>query len=296
MLFRNKQRSLEDHILPILKLDNKILKQVNDFLYLGTFLDEHLSWDSHINYISNKISKNNGILRRLQFTVPKNILKILYHSLISPYLNYSILAWGFNLNRIDKLQKQSVRIITHSYYLEHTGNLFKILKILKVEDIFKMKQFLFYKNFITNSIPNSIKNILTLQTSELRTCHTSYFLKPPAKANTEIAKHCIRHSIPTLINDKNNKDFIENNCQGQLSNESIKNLFKTKTFATYSANCTDEKCYPCNSRFFSSFGFFGSLKLLHIFYYLRNFTFQKIFLSNGILSYINISNYTNNHQ
>ena len=296
MLFRNKQKSLADLTLPILKMDNKILKQVNEFLYLGTFLDEHLSWETHINYISNKISKNNGILRRLKFTVPKNILKILYYSLVNPYLNYSILAWGYNLNRIEKLQKQSVRIITHSYYLEHTGNLFKSLKILKVEDIFKLKQILFYKNFITNKLPHPIKDILTIQHSELRACHTSYFLKPPAKTNTEIAKQCIRYSIPDLINDKKNKTFIEKNCQGQLSSETVKNLFKIKTFATYTSDCTDENCYPCKSRFFSSFGFFGTMKFLHIFYYMRNFTFQKIFLSDGILSYINIFNYTkNNH-
>ena len=145
-MFKNKQRKLSTLLLPILKLNNKIIEKVDTFLYLGIYLDQDLSWEPQINHIANKISKNIGILKRLKFTLPKYILKTIYLSLINPHLNYGILLWGFNLERIEKLQKQAIRIITHSYYLAHTSNLFKQQKILKIEDIFKLKQIIFTIN------------------------------------------------------------------------------------------------------------------------------------------------------
>ena len=295
IIFKTKQRSLSDCNLPTIKLNEKILERENEFLYLGTFLDENLTWDSHINYISNKISKSIGILRRLKFVVQKDILKTIYFALINPHLNYSTLTWGFNLDRIEKLQKQAIRIITHSYYLEHTSNLFKNLRILKVEDIFKLKQLVFYYKFIWKTLPPVLKNILTVQSNQVRACHTAFFLKPPIFVNTETAKQCIRHSIPDFINNFNNnpsdKIFFVNLISGSIAN--LKLLFKDKTFNNYYTECEDTNCYPCTSRFFSPFGFPGYIKYLHIFYFLKDFTFLKLFISKGFLKYLNIFNYIN---
>ena len=63
MLFKSKHRNLNNLSLPTLKLNNQIIEKVNEFLYLGIYLDENLSWDSHVNQIGNNISENNGMLR-----------------------------------------------------------------------------------------------------------------------------------------------------------------------------------------------------------------------------------------
>ena len=77
-----------------------------------------------------------------------------------------------------------------------------------------MKQLIFYYNFIKDTLPNPVKNILTAETRDLRTAHTATYLKPPDKPNTEAAKQCIRFSIPEFINefgkDKKDKEFINN--------------------------------------------------------------------------------------
>ena len=259
-------------------------------------MDEDLTWIPHTDHIANKISKSNGVLRRLKHTIPRHILKIIYFSLINSHLNYGILLWGFNLDRIENLQKKAIRIITHSYTLAHTSNLFKQLKILKVEDIFKMKQLIFYYNFIKDTLPNPVKNILTAETRDLRTAHTATYLKPPDKPNTEAAKQCIRFSIPEFINefgkDKKEKEFIDN--LPNISILTLKTQYKNKIFVSYPPKCTEEECYPCSSRFFNPFGFAYQLKFLHIFFYMMNFKYQKLFLSSGILEFINIFNYTNN--
>ena len=77
--------------------------------------------------------------------------------------------------------------------------------------------------FINNALPNAVSNILTMQSENTRTCHTSYFLKPPVRANTENAKQCLRHSIPYLINNFE-RSFIEK--IRTLTIPTLKKIFK----------------------------------------------------------------------
>lgn len=70
-------------------------------------------------------------------------LKMLYHSLIQPYLAYGITLWGSahqtNLKRLVTLQKRAVRIITNSKYNEPSNALFKSLFIPKFYDLYNIQ-------------------------------------------------------------------------------------------------------------------------------------------------------------
>ena len=44
----------------------------------------------------------------------------MHNSLIVPHFNYSVLSWGFDTNRLSKLQKRAIRIISRSKYNSHT--------------------------------------------------------------------------------------------------------------------------------------------------------------------------------
>ena len=54
------------------------------------------------------------------FFYPKQVLRILYNSLILPHLQYCILSRGFKLDRLLKLQTRADRIIICSKYKAHT--------------------------------------------------------------------------------------------------------------------------------------------------------------------------------
>ena len=217
-------------------------ERVTSILYLGIYLDEDLSWRTHIDNTANKISKANGILRRLKFTVPLHIMKTLYYTLINPYLNYGLLAWGFKIERLQKLQKQSIRIITNSNFYAHTEGLFKRMKILKIEDMFDLKQLIFYKNFLHGDLPLSLQSLLELQNPDHRQCHSSFFLKPAIKTSTEMAKLCIRHSIPKFINQFDFEFILR---LRDTSTCSIKNNFKKLVFSGNQTECRIENCFDC---------------------------------------------------
>ena len=53
--------------------------------YLGLVADDALTWSQHIDYISTKIARSVGILKRTRSFLPKQSLLTLYHPMIEPY-------------------------------------------------------------------------------------------------------------------------------------------------------------------------------------------------------------------
>ena len=56
--------------------------------YLGIFIDENLSWSTHINKLSKKISRANGILAKLRYFATKKILILVYNAIFYSQLLY----------------------------------------------------------------------------------------------------------------------------------------------------------------------------------------------------------------
>ena len=104
MLFRHPQSRLEN--IPTIMLNGVAIERVAEFKFLGTVIDETLSWKSHLNFIRKKISRNIGIIKRSKRYLPEKVLLQMYYSLILPNLTYSISVWGFQSESIFKLQKK----------------------------------------------------------------------------------------------------------------------------------------------------------------------------------------------
>ena len=88
--------------------------------------------------VTNKISYTLGILYRLQDIFPENILLIIYQSLIASHMTYGLLIWRIECRRLEKLQKNVLRLITNSKYIAHTNPLFRQLRYTrKIDNIDK---------------------------------------------------------------------------------------------------------------------------------------------------------------
>jgi len=138
-------------------IDNTAISQVKSSKFLGVYVDEHLTWKEHIKNISTKIAKNIGILSRISYLLPRNILINLYYSLIYPYLAYCNIAWASTyhsrLKRLIVLQKRAVRIIAGSSFNSHTNPIFHDFNILPVEQINKLQISEFMFRFTHNLLP-----------------------------------------------------------------------------------------------------------------------------------------------
>ena len=67
-----------------------------------------------------------------------------------PHLNYCVLCWGSQANRIHLLQKRAKRNINKANYRAHSEPIFKSLNLLKLNDIYYLSILKFYAKLINN--------------------------------------------------------------------------------------------------------------------------------------------------
>ena len=125
--------------------------------------DQHLTWKNHIDYITKKIIKATGILCRIRFYVSQVLLKILYNSLIYPYLHYGNTVWVNNyptrLMKLFKLQKKALRIITFSPYTAPSLPLFIKMGLLNIYQINDLLIGSFSFSLISKSLPTYFSDL-----------------------------------------------------------------------------------------------------------------------------------------
>ncbi len=88
---------------------------------------------------------------------------MLYNTLILPHLNYCVTAWGYQCNRIIKLQQNAIRTVMISSYNAHTEFFYQNLKLLKIQDIIlllTLQTLKIYHKFRNNKLPYYIKKII----------------------------------------------------------------------------------------------------------------------------------------
>ena len=114
-----------------LYIDNSPLEKSGSFKFLGVIIDSKLTFHDHVNYVISKLSKSRGIFYKLNY-LPENVLLSLYYSLVYPYLNYCIEAWGSccvsTMESLFLLQKKFIRVICGIGYYDSTSTAFSRLK------------------------------------------------------------------------------------------------------------------------------------------------------------------------
>ena len=199
MIFHKPQKK-------IMKLQLKIndieIERVSQFDFLGLTLHENLNWKSHIDKIANKISRSIGILNKQKHFMPIESKLHIYNSLILSYINLGILSWGYQCDRIIKLQKKAVRIVNLSKYNAHTEPIMKKLKLLKVVDILKVQELKFYYKYENKMLPSYLLDM----PFNLNTDTHNYFTRQHNELHQPLARHeyakkCLRFDLPRIINN-----------------------------------------------------------------------------------------------
>ena len=165
-----------------LTIDGETINRVNETKFLGVMVDDKITWASHINYISKKISKGIGILCKARKYLPKNCLVTLYYSFIYPYLNYCLEVWGKAteniLSKIFKLQKRAIRIISNMPWRAHTSPLFDHLKILPLNKIYIYKIGTLMFKYSEDLLP-AIFNDVFIKNSQIHSYNTRQLFHVP---------------------------------------------------------------------------------------------------------------------
>ena len=190
-----------------------------------------------------------GVMTRLKRSLPSITLKILYCSLILPHILYGVLVWGFDIQKIEILQKKAVRLIDKAFFLSHTDPIFKKYKLLKVQDIVKARTLNFYYRLVDGILPSSLYNIASISNVSFNSggslsshIHNLSTYNPVTRA----AEKCLRFSLPVLINTCTEEILSTAHTKSEISyNLFVKNYF----ISLYSdLDCTRPDCYACRLR------------------------------------------------
>ena len=198
MLFHHSKKNINNLNLK-LYINGIPIEKVKSFKFLGTTLDENMSWNVHAKIVRTKIATIAGTLYRLKRFLPKQALHTIYNALIQPHLNFGILLWGKNSSKIFKLQKRAIRAITNSKYNAHTDPLFKNLRILKIHDMYNINLYKFYYRLKHNDLPAYFYNMF----SEVPEHEHNLRHRLPLNLclwKSQSAKISIRHNTQPLMN------------------------------------------------------------------------------------------------
>ena len=201
-----------------------------------------MNWSSHSSKIANKISRALGIMNRLKRYLPTSAMKLMYDSLVLSHLQFGITCWGFEWERIFKLQKRALRIMTNSKYNAHTDPIFKSLEMLKVIDIFDVLCLKLRYKFVNNELPYFYKSMFTynheLHETETRS-HGMLHLYPTRTAG---ARNVVIHRTPELLLE------FPANLMGKVRTHNIRTFVshvKSYMISSYSSECIQMNCYIC---------------------------------------------------
>lgn len=120
--------------------------------FLGIYLESSLSWQSHIDYIANKLSKSIFIIRVLKPYLNVEALLSVYYAHIYSHLSYGILLWGNHsaISKLFVLQKRCIRLICGAKPGEHCKPFFVSLGVLTLSSMYVLDCLLYVKKNISN--------------------------------------------------------------------------------------------------------------------------------------------------
>ena len=243
MVFHTSNRLVR---YPNLLINGRPIERVTQFNFLGLILQSNMSWSMHTNHISLKVSKAIGIIYRLKDVYPLLVLQTLYNTLILPYFNYCILAWGATINNdnhLHLLQKKALRLISNSNYIAHTEPIYKNLRLLKLTDMFPIAVWKFYYKLMNNQLP---EYFIDWKPELPRVC-TRYDIRSPVfhlpLIRHKFAENSLRYCLIKQLNMEKCSVLITSKVHTH-SFPGYKTYLKQKAIDVY-YHCTISQCYVC---------------------------------------------------
>ena len=138
-------------------LNNTIIKEVDCTKFLGIWVDSNLTWENHIQHLTEKLCRLCYAFRVLAKISPIELLKVVYFGYVHSIISYGIIAWGSSSKstQVLKLQKRILKIIKQVPIQTKSKQIFRELEVLPVPCIYILESVCFIhqnlNSFKTNS-------------------------------------------------------------------------------------------------------------------------------------------------
>ena len=104
---------------------NYNIERKSSVKFLGIILDEHLTWNQHINDLCNKLRSLFHIFYNIRRYLSKENIKTLYYTLVYSRIKYGLSVYGHagvtKLNKIQFLQNQLLKVLSNKKFRHSTA-------------------------------------------------------------------------------------------------------------------------------------------------------------------------------
>ena len=184
----------------VLKIGETQIPRVPSAKILGLWIDEKLTWNTHIDKILTKLRSRLGLLKYSKNILTEHAKRILYFAQIYSVLTYGIVVWGTMINktRLNDLQQVQDTCVKQLDTKMAVSDIYKKHQLLKVNEITRLEQLKLGYKLKNNLLPMSL-------TSQLST-------SPDSKCLTKKHGYGTRSkgilNLPLVKNNNYRKSFL----------------------------------------------------------------------------------------
>jgi len=133
-------------------LNESLIEEVYEFRDLGLLTNDHLSWNSHVDAITNKANRILGMLRRTcRGWKDIETLMVLYCTLVRSQVEYGSVVWSphtaRNIDKLERIQRRGTKFILRKRNFTYDERL-KCLNLLSLEK----RRYLFDVTFLYKAL------------------------------------------------------------------------------------------------------------------------------------------------
>ena len=187
-----------------IKMGDANLERVKSIKYLGVMLDDQLSWDFHIQYLSKKLSSACGILGKIKYYVDVPTLITIYHALFKSRLQYAIICWGSAnttiLQSLRTIQNRALRHISQATRYSKMDTVYLNYRILKLDNLYVFELVKFMHDYSKKCLPKSFENCFPVVSHQRTRAATRGDFSIP-RCNKVIGQKSIRYQGPKMWNE-----------------------------------------------------------------------------------------------
>ena len=148
------------------------------------------------------------------------------------------------MNKIVRLQKRAIRVITNSKYNAHVEPLLKKLNLLKISDIFRNSLLKLYYKYKSGNPPPYVMHMFSTEAYVHRYNTRSNAILNHPVTNLFGSEKCVRYHLPRLVEetDSNILEKVDSHCYTGFS------IYLRKICVqSYKSECNQPNCYTCQN-------------------------------------------------
>lgn len=213
---------------PRVFIGDEPVRRVSETKALGVKIDQFLTWDSHIDSISKKISAGISAIRKIREFTDCSTLKLVYSGLIQPHFDYCCEVWNsigrVQFERLQKLHNRCARTIMNfknehgqsRLALDQLG--WKSLEERRAQILAKL-MFKVINNMAPSKLCSMFQNSKSIHAHNLRGSDSSLFLPRP---KTEYGKKCLSYNGARIWNSL--PEYVRNSETLNSFNTSVSSI------------------------------------------------------------------------